>query len=261
MTRFRHLLLAAAIICWLAALTLVSLYFGWFTWAATPQGKFSIAGAMFLALAAWLTVVIVRDAKRRRLEREAQDEADYDEWEARLLAEDDLSMAEWRRQLRLEAEMADAAVHQVTRAEMDREDERLTTTVVPPSPTAGSWPQPQSPRMTDWAYLPADPQPMPVRYWLGDPKPMAEVDSYAGAAAWTAEAFRSGLPIAEPGVVDAPVSPAAPPVYRPRHDAEHPRPPAHAIGYNRVAARVLNEATGSFRVVRSEKVLVGAGAS
>lgn len=271
MTRFRHVLLAAAIVCWLAALTLVSLYLDWFTWAATPAGKATITWVMFAVLVAVLASLALRAEHRDRAKREARELAELDEWEAQLL-EDDLSMADWRRQLRLEAEMADAEVRRITRAEMDaaRPYSPAPAPLTSPSqPTAlpthdresasadsnvaaRGWGQPLSPRLTDWAVSAPAPAPLPPRYWLGESKPMAEVTSYTGSAAWFETRMRAGV-----DVVDVPVSPA-PPVYRPRHDADDPRPPAHVIGYNRVAARVLNEATGSFKVVRTEKVLVSA---
>jgi len=247
MTRFRHWFIAAAIVCWLAGLTLVSLYFGWFTWAATPQGKATLAGVMFVALATWLTGVAIRDARRRRAAREAQEWDDLDEWERQMYA----GMGHW-------LDHDNLPVRPITRTDMDREDERLTTTVVVPA--AGGWPQPQSPRLTDWAVSAAAPAPLPPRYWLGESKPMAEVESLYGAAAWFTNDMRTGVDVAagmHRAFVDAPVSPAAPPNYHARHDAEDRRPAAHVIGYDRAALRVLNEATGAWPIVRE---LVGAGA-
>jgi hypothetical protein len=234
-----------------AALVIAGLH-GQLDWVNTPGGHAALGWLLLAVLVIVLACLGIRTAHRDRLKWEAEELDANEEWFERIHEQ--------------------APVRRITQADRDRESDRLwreleQTSDYPPQvePAAvpevfkPAWPQPLSPRLVDHPWAAA--QPMPARYWLGDPKPMAEVTSYTGAAAWTAEAFRSGLPIADPGVVDAPVSPAAPPVYRPRHDAEHPRPPAHVIGYNRVAARVLNEATGSFRVVRSETVLVGAGAS
>ena len=228
MTRATKAAFAGALLCGLLGLTLISLYFDWPTWAATPHGKNTITWVTFVALAGWLISVAVRDARRKRLSQEAQ------EWDAN---------TEWFDRIHEQA-----PVRRVTRADMDREDERLTTTVVAAVP---EWPQPQSPRLTDWAVSAAAPAPLPPRYWLGDPKPIAEMESLTGAAAWFANDMRTGV-----DVVEAPVSPAAGPVYKPRHKSE-------LVGQGVITGTQTqrwqweNEETGSWPVVRE---LVGAGA-
>jgi len=194
MTRHRRAFLYGAIACALVDLvliTLIALRLHWFTWAATPAGKATVVAGMFVALVAVLIYLAVRTERRDRAKREAQEEADYDEWEARLRAEDDLSMAEWRRQLRLEAEMLDAEVRRVTDQERRVEADRLDQ---------NTWPLPLSPRVVDQPWAAA--QPMPPRYWLGESKPIAEAQSYAGAAAWFGSDMRAGVDVSD-GVIDA----------------------------------------------------------
>jgi hypothetical protein len=175
--------LGAGLALILAGLTVLALKAGTFAWAATPPGKATVAGFMFVALAGWLIVVVVRDAHRKRTAREAQEWADLDEWERQMYAE----MSPW-------LDDDDVPVRPVTRADPDvlAEAARLDR--------QNLWPQPLSPRLVDHPWAAA--QPMPPRYWLGDPKPMAEVTSYTGAAAWFATDMRTGVDVSD-GVIDA----------------------------------------------------------
>jgi hypothetical protein len=260
MTRFRHWLIAAAIVCWLAALTLISLYFGWFTWAATPSGKNTLAGVMFVALATWLASVAVHDAKRRRLSREVQEWDANTEWFERIHEPvRRITQAE----MHAESERLWAELEQTSDYPPQVEDERLTTTVAPSSAPAPQWGQRATPLEHDYILSYTGPSRLRSR-------PMAEVDMYIGAAAWTAHEFRSGQPVVDTvfdhatkvlrgmtHVIDAPVSPAAEPVYKPRHKSE-------LVGQGVITGTQTqrwqweNEATGSWPIVRE---LVGAGVS
>jgi hypothetical protein len=209
MTRATKAAFAGALLCGLLGLTLISLYFDWLTWAATPHGKNAITWVTFVALAGWLISVAVRDAQRKRLSREAQEWDAIDEWEEAMelrraqkmwrdVGEDilDEAMTLHRDHVRWQDDVM-KDIRRVSRADMDAEADRieaeLRTNAMPQA--VREWPQPLSPRLTDYATSAPAPAPLPMRYYLGDPKPMAAADSYTGAAAWTAESFRSGRPL------------------------------------------------------------------
>jgi hypothetical protein len=247
LSRHRRAFLYGALACALLGLfliTLIALRLHWVTWAATPQGKNTITWVTFVALAGWLISVAVRDARRKRLSREAQEWADLDEWEEAM----ELTRAQkmWRD--------VGEDIRRVSRADMDAEADRieaeLRTNAMPAA--VREWPQPLHPRLTDYATSAAAPAPLPPRYWLGDPKPIAEALTYAGAAAWFGSDARAGQWVSDDTVLDAivPVSGG----------------PRNAWGSNRgtdtqredPAFTAWEEATGSWPVVTRE--LVGSSA-
>lgn len=173
---------------------MTDLVHGQLDWVNTPDGHIAVGWLLFAALVTVLACLGLRTTRRDRAAREAQEWADLDEWEEQI-RENSQSMAEWRRTLRLESEMADADVRRIADEELRAEAARLDR--------QNPWPQPLSPRLTDWAVSAAAPAPLPARYWLGDSRPIAEVESYAGAAAWFGSDMRAGVDVTDDTVVDA----------------------------------------------------------
>lgn len=161
------------------------LYAGWYgqlDWAFTPEGKarlyFLLLAATVAGLSWWGIHVHRADRAKARAAAEAREWAEIEEWEKAITGE-------W------------PAVRRITAAEMDAESDRMHDELrrTPALPVAvREWPQPWpgSQRLVDYAVAAPEPCPLPARMPLPT-RPIAEVDTYLGSAAWFGNDMRAGV--------------------------------------------------------------------